>query len=75
MEALDDRSSTTLCSLQWRTRIAKVLGTECRASQIGTECRGTLTVFFPEQVAALKSRLDVGLFGSPVGDVFVIAAQ
>ena len=46
-----------------------------RATLAGTECRATLAIFVPEQVTALKSRLDVGLFGSPVGDAFVIAAQ
>ena len=46
-----------------------------RATLIGSECRAILTIFFPEQVTALESRLDVGLFGSPVGDAFVIATQ
>ncbi len=73
--ALEDWSSKAQWLLEWRTRIAVVLGSECRATLTGSECRATLTILFPEQVTALKSRLDVGLFGSPVGDAFVIAAQ
>lgn len=57
-----------------RCHNAMVLGTEFRATLTGTECRATLIILFIEQVTAFQSRLDVGLFGSPVRDAFVIAA-
>ena len=53
---------------------ATLTGTEFRATLTGTECRATLIILFIEQVTAFQSRLDVGLFGSPVRDAFVIAA-